>query len=357
MNIPGAEKPIQPLEVLYGGAYAQDEWRPASNVTVTAGIRMDIPFFEDTGFANAEADARTFRDENGQPVQYQSGELPDASILWSPRVGINWDVNGNARTQVRGGTGVFTGRPAYVWISNQIGNTGVLTGFEELNNTTAPAVQPRSEPLQADHAADRRACGQLRAGADQSRFQVPADLALEHRRRSPAAGPLHAHWRVPLQQGRQRHLLHQRQPAGGADRVRRSGQSAAMDNNRIYAEHPQRCGAEEPERRAARGTPPSRSRASRPPGCPSAAATATTCPRTRSMPARLPPGPGTATRTPAIPTTLAFRIRRRSEGRWGTASLRWSPITSEFSASAPPAFALLGGRATTATPATSSPTT
>ena len=28
MNIPGADKPMQPLEVLYSGAYAQDEWRP-----------------------------------------------------------------------------------------------------------------------------------------------------------------------------------------------------------------------------------------------------------------------------------------------------------------------------------------
>jgi hypothetical protein len=142
MNIPGAEKPIQPLEVFYGGGYAQDEWRPRSNVTVTAGLRFDIPFFQDTGFANAEADARTFRDEFGQPVQYQSGELPDASVLWSPRVGINWDVSGDARTQVRGGSGVFTGRPAYVWISNQIGNTGVLTGFDEIGRTGGTTTRP-----------------------------------------------------------------------------------------------------------------------------------------------------------------------------------------------------------------------
>jgi hypothetical protein len=43
---------------------------------------------------------------------------------------------------VRGGTGVFTGKPAYVWISNQIGNTGVLTGFEQLDNTTARPFNP-----------------------------------------------------------------------------------------------------------------------------------------------------------------------------------------------------------------------
>ena len=40
MNIPGMEKPIQPLDVLYTGAYAQDEWRPRSNLTVTGGVRV-----------------------------------------------------------------------------------------------------------------------------------------------------------------------------------------------------------------------------------------------------------------------------------------------------------------------------
>ena len=39
-----------------------------------------------------DADALTFRDENGSPVQYNSGKLPDANVLWSPRVGFNWDV-------------------------------------------------------------------------------------------------------------------------------------------------------------------------------------------------------------------------------------------------------------------------
>ena len=142
MNIPNADKPVQPLEVFYGGGYVQDEWRPTPQITVTAGLRLDIPFFENTGFTNTNADSLAFRDENGQPVQYESGELPTASILWSPRVGVNWDVAGDGQTQVRGGTGVFTGRPAYVWISNQIGNTGVLTGFETIDNTSTRPFHP-----------------------------------------------------------------------------------------------------------------------------------------------------------------------------------------------------------------------
>lgn len=142
MNIPGLEEPLQPLEVLYAGAYIQDEWRPRSNVTVTAGLRFDVPRFGDTGFTNVNADALTFRDETGAAVQYETGKLPDANLLWSPRVGFNWDVNGDRRTQVRGGTGVFTGRPAYVWISNQIGNTGVLTGFQSIDNTNTRPFHP-----------------------------------------------------------------------------------------------------------------------------------------------------------------------------------------------------------------------
>jgi hypothetical protein len=142
MNIPGMDKPVQPLEVLYGGVYAQDEWRPGNNVTVTAGLRVDVASFGDTAYANTAADVLSFRDETGQSIQYSTGALPEASPLWSPRVGINFDVFGDQRTQLRGGTGVFTGRPAYVWISNQIGNTGVLTGFETLDNTTARPFHP-----------------------------------------------------------------------------------------------------------------------------------------------------------------------------------------------------------------------
>ncbi|HWP36743.1 MAG TPA: carboxypeptidase regulatory-like domain-containing protein [Gemmatimonadales bacterium] len=141
-NIPGQEKPVQPLEVLYTGLYAQDEWQPFANLKLTAGLRVDVPFFGNTGYQNAVADAMTFRDENGASVQYQTAKLPDANLLWSPRLGFNLDVFGDRRTQVRGGTGIFTGKPAYVWISNQIGNTGVLTGFERLDNTTARPFHP-----------------------------------------------------------------------------------------------------------------------------------------------------------------------------------------------------------------------
>ena len=134
-NIPGQEKPLQPLKVLYLSAYLQDEWRVKDRLSLNLGLRWDAPYFSDTAYQNVNADAVTFRDEFGNPVQYSTGDLPDSNPLWSPRAGFNWDVKGDRSLQLRGGTGIFTGKPAYVWISNQIGNTGMLTGTQRLDNT------------------------------------------------------------------------------------------------------------------------------------------------------------------------------------------------------------------------------
>ena len=141
-NIPGQEKPIQPLKVWYGGIYMQDQWEVFKNLNVISGIRFDVPIFEKTGYHNPEVDTMVFRDENGFPVQYKTDKMPDPKVLVSPRIGFNWDVFGDKTTQLRGGTGIFTGRPAYVWISNQIGNNGILTGFERLDNTKNRPFHP-----------------------------------------------------------------------------------------------------------------------------------------------------------------------------------------------------------------------
>jgi hypothetical protein len=125
--------PLQPLDVLYSGAYVQDQWRPKDNLTITAGLRVDVPSFGNTAFQNPVADTLVFRDQDGSPVSYSTGSLPDTTAYWSPRAGFNWDVTGDQKTQVRGGSGLFSGKPPYVWISNQIGNTGVLYGFLDSN--------------------------------------------------------------------------------------------------------------------------------------------------------------------------------------------------------------------------------
>ena len=144
--------------------------------------------FGDTGYRQPGRRRADVPRRERQPgaVQHRRS-CPNPTFLWSPRVGFNWDVIGDQKTQVRGGTGVFTGKPAYVWISNQIGNTGVLTGFEIAQRTTTDAaVQPEPRAVQADHR-DRRAGGELRARGHRPQLQVPADVADQHRRRPAPA--------------------------------------------------------------------------------------------------------------------------------------------------------------------------
>jgi hypothetical protein len=141
-NIPGSEKPIQPLEVNYGGVFIQDEWQARKNLKLTAGLRVDVPYFEQTALRNTEMESFSFRNPAGAYVNFRTDALPEANLLWSPRVGFNWDVFSDQKTQIRGGSGVFTGRPAYVWISNQVGNNGILTGFEQVDNTTTRPFNP-----------------------------------------------------------------------------------------------------------------------------------------------------------------------------------------------------------------------
>ncbi|MBL0174260.1 MAG: TonB-dependent receptor [Ignavibacteria bacterium] len=125
------------------GGYVQDEWSGIDRLKLTFGVRMDVPMFPDKPAFNAKID--TVFGVGG----IGTDKVPDASLLFSPRLGFNWDVTGDRTTQVRGGAGVFSGRVAYVWVSNQYGNTGVEFGRVDVSNrpagffTTDVANQPR----------------------------------------------------------------------------------------------------------------------------------------------------------------------------------------------------------------------
>lgn len=132
-NLANSALPTAVTNASQTGIYVQDEFQVSDKLKVTAGIRADLPIFKNTALNNAEAAGFTFKDEFGKDLKVNTSQLPDPSVLFSPRVGFNFDVFGDNKTQLRGGTGVFSGRPAFVWISNQVGNNGILTGsvFEE----------------------------------------------------------------------------------------------------------------------------------------------------------------------------------------------------------------------------------
>ncbi len=131
--------PVPPLQIVKAttpGIYFQDDFQVTPNFKVMAGLRVDVPILEQTALENTYVSGVTFRDENGADVKYNTGVMPSGNPLWSPRLGFNLDVKGDKSLQIRGGSGIFTGRPPFVWLSNQVGNNGVLSGFTRTDNST-----------------------------------------------------------------------------------------------------------------------------------------------------------------------------------------------------------------------------
>ena len=135
--LPGGVDPMQILEATRFDFYGQDDWNVHKDVKLTFGLRGAIIGFGNTAIENKAVSAMSFKDKYDAVQKFNTAVLPKQQLLWEPRFGFNWDVLGQKKTQVRGGTGVFTGRPPYVFLSNQVGNNGVLTGFIDVSGAAA----------------------------------------------------------------------------------------------------------------------------------------------------------------------------------------------------------------------------
>lgn len=134
--LPGGALPTATTKVAQPGAYIQDEIALMDNkLKVTVGVRVDVPIYANTALKNPVVDTMSFVNEDFESVRYSTDKLPKTNPLISPRIGFNYDIKGDRSIQLRGGTGLFSGRPAFVWISNQVGNNGILTGSSRVDNT------------------------------------------------------------------------------------------------------------------------------------------------------------------------------------------------------------------------------
>lgn len=151
-GIKGGE-PSAKFSVAQFGFYVQDEWTVLPQLKLTFGFRVDIPTFPTKPEAN-----------DSLPKYFpnlRTDQIPSGNILYSPRIGFNWDVAGDRSTQIRGGVGIFTGKVPYVWMSNNYGNTGTL--IAEVNNVFGKVlplvVDPNSQYIAGDPRVTNGALG------------------------------------------------------------------------------------------------------------------------------------------------------------------------------------------------------
>lgn len=77
----------------YYAVYFQDEWRTTPNFTLTYGLRYEFQQHDDPKETN--------------PLYPLTGQIPNDDNNFAPRVGFAWDINGDGKSVLRGGIGMF----------------------------------------------------------------------------------------------------------------------------------------------------------------------------------------------------------------------------------------------------------
>ena len=168
-----------PMGVTSYAAYAGDRWRVGERLSVTIGLRADGLLVSGHAPYNLDIDTTFVR---------RTDRMPARRPFWSPRVGFNWDVGNTRRDIVRGGVGVFTGRPPLSWEHSALYSYG--TGSGNLHCGPGTGTPP---DFVADYRAAPTACkdGQRASPGDVDlldpnlRMAQSARASLAYERRLP----------------------------------------------------------------------------------------------------------------------------------------------------------------------------
>jgi carboxypeptidase family protein len=115
-------------------AYVNEEWQATSRLALSLGLRADVLAFDSRPSYNPAVDSLFGR---------RTSDFPTSPLHWSPRVGFTWDVGAERHARVRGGAGIFAGRPPLGWFLMPIRYQGA--GIRTLNCPGA-AMVPSFDP-------------------------------------------------------------------------------------------------------------------------------------------------------------------------------------------------------------------
>ena len=132
---------------MQGSLYAQDEMTLSERFKLALGLRVELPYYPSIagynynkefaeGWDEVVVDEATgaettvhhaIADGEGNSMYGMStADMPKARVNFSPRLGFNWDLTGDRKYIIRGGSGLYTGRLPFVWIVSTVGNSNCL---------------------------------------------------------------------------------------------------------------------------------------------------------------------------------------------------------------------------------------
>jgi len=160
------------------GLFLQDEWKVSPVVSVSGGLRVDVPVFPDRPQENS-----TLR-EAFQPLGYtlSTSAVPRTQALASPRIGLTVYPKEDRSFVLKGGVGIFTGRIPYAWIGNLYDRTGLdYVHIKESAHPPRFVADPTRQPMAESDSLLRRTTEVTVASSD---FALPQEVrwvfAMEH---------------------------------------------------------------------------------------------------------------------------------------------------------------------------------
>lgn len=130
--------------------YLQDEIAFSNRFKATVGLRFEVPVYPTIDDNENKDFTAIFADHGG----YKTSDMPKARLSVAPRIGFNWDMTGERKYILRGGTGVFNGRLPFVWLVSVAGNSNCiqngLTLYRDDEGTKMPSFHTNVSDMLKD---------------------------------------------------------------------------------------------------------------------------------------------------------------------------------------------------------------
>ena len=119
--------------------FVQDDFRVTPRLTVNLGMRYEYEKLPGAQIPSADT---SLVPNVGLSLNAVTSTFPSDKNNWGPRIGFAYDINGDGKTSVRGGMGIYYGRVNNGQIFNAVANTGNPAGQLSASVASTSATSP-----------------------------------------------------------------------------------------------------------------------------------------------------------------------------------------------------------------------